>query len=54
MMAYADQIATGVAAIQKAVNDSGNVGQTIRDLDRTVQEANSTFGSRQEILSGVA
>lgn len=54
MMAYADQIATGVAAIQKAVNDGGNVGQTIRDLDRTVQEANSTFGSRQEILTGVA
>lgn len=54
MMAYADQIATGVAAINKAVYDSGNVGQAIRDLDRTVQEANSTFGSRQEILSGVA
>ncbi len=54
MMAYADHIATGVAAVQKAVNDGGNVGQAIRDLDRTVQEANSTFGSRQEILTGVA
>lgn len=54
MMAYADHIATGVAAVQKAVNDGGNVEQAIRDLDRTVQEANSTFGSRQEILTGVA
>ncbi|MBP8002829.1 MAG: hypothetical protein KA314_19795 [Chloroflexi bacterium] len=54
MTAFADQIATGVAAIYKAVNDGGNVGQAIRELDRTVQDANNTFGSRQEILSGVA
>ena len=54
MMSFADQIATGVAAVQKAVNDGGNVKQTIRELDKTVQEANNAFGSRQEILTGVA
>ncbi|MCL4868257.1 MAG: hypothetical protein KJ063_04750 [Anaerolineae bacterium] len=54
MLLYADQIATGAAALQKAVYDGGNIKQAIRELDRTVQEANNTFGSRQEILSGVA
>jgi len=54
MMNHADLIATGVAAVQKAVNDGGNVKQAIRDLDQTVQEANNAFGSRQEILTGVA
>ena len=54
MMSFADQIATGGAAVQKAVNDGGNVKQTIRELDKTVQEANNAFGSRQEILTGVA
>lgn len=54
MMNHADLITSGVAAVQKAVNDGGNVKQTIRELDQAVQEANNAFGSRQEILTGVA
>lgn len=54
MMAYVNQIDTEITALQNAVSDGGDVGGAIRDLDRTVKEANNTFGSRQEILSGVA
>jgi hypothetical protein len=54
MMGYVDEIAADVAAVQSAVYDNGDIGGTIRALDASVQEASSTFNSRQELLSGVA
>jgi hypothetical protein len=54
MMHHGDLITTSVAALQKAVNDDGDIKGTIRDLDRAVKDANATFNSRQEILSKTA
>ena len=54
MMAYADQIEADVNALEKAVSDEGDINEGIRTLDSTLREANSTFNSRQEVLSGIA
>lgn len=54
MLAYTDQIAADIAAVEKAIMDDGDVGGAIRTLDSTLREANNAFNSRQEIMSGVA
>ncbi|MCI0398484.1 MAG: hypothetical protein L0332_27555 [Chloroflexi bacterium] len=54
MLAYADQIAADIAAVEKAIMDDGDVGSAIHALDSTLREANNAFNSRQEIMSGVA
>jgi len=53
-MNYAESIAADVEALQNAVLTQGDLRSAIRALDATIQEASTTFNSRQEILSGVA
>lgn len=54
MLAYVDQVALDVAAVEKAAMDGGDLDGAIRELDNTLREANSTFDSRNEILTGVS
>ncbi len=54
MLSHSDQIAADVAALEKAVDMDGDIGGSIRTLDTNLREANTTFNSRQEILSGVS
>ena len=53
MLNHADQIAASVAALEKATLDDGDIGGGIRDLTTAVQEANETFASRNEVLTGI-
>ncbi len=53
MLAYSDQIALDVAALQKATAEDEDIDGAIRALDQTLREANSAFGERQELLSGM-
>jgi hypothetical protein len=53
MLAYCDQISADVDALENATLDKGDIESGIRTLDNTLREANSAFGSRQEILAGV-
>lgn len=53
MLNYTDQIDADVSALQKAVLSGGDLDGLIRDLTSTLQEANATFNSRQEVLNGI-
>jgi hypothetical protein len=53
MMGHVTTIEATVGALNKAVLNNGDIGGGIRELTSACQEANSTFGTRQEILSGV-
>lgn len=53
MLAYSDQIAVDVSAVEKAVADDNDIDGAIRVLDQTLREANTAFGQRLELLSGV-
>jgi len=54
MLAYCDQIGIDVGSVEQAVLDDKGIDGSIRTLDSTLREANTAFGSRQEILSGVS
>jgi hypothetical protein len=54
MLAYSDQIAADVNAVEKAVDMDGDISGSIRALDSSLREANTAFNSRQEVLSGVS
>lgn len=54
MMLHADAIATSVDALLKSIRDDGDIHASIRTLDETLQTANNTFASRQDIMSGTA
>jgi hypothetical protein len=54
MLAYSDQIAANVGAVEKAVDMDGDISGSIRSLDSSLREANTAFNSRQEILTGVS
>lgn len=54
LLAYVDQVAVDVSAVEKAARDDGDLDGTIRELDNILREANTTFDSRNEILVGVA
>jgi hypothetical protein len=54
MLAYVDQVAVDISAVEKAARDDGDLDGTIRELDGILREANTTFDSRNEILAGVA
>jgi hypothetical protein len=54
MLAYVDQVADDVASLEEATLDDGDIGASIRQLDGTLREANTTFNSRQEIMFGVS
>ncbi len=54
MVNHADEIAAGVAALEKTVQDDGDIGDAIRALDNLVREANTQFGSRDEVIKGIS
>jgi hypothetical protein len=54
MLAHSDQIGADVSAVEKAVDMDSDIAGSIRILDTNLREANTTFNSRQEILSGVS
>jgi len=53
MLAYSDQVAVDIAALEEATTDDEDIGGAIRTLDQTLREANTAFGQRQELLSGI-
>lgn len=55
MLGYAEEIEAAVTALQQAVNEGeGKVGEKIRALDASIQDANQVFSKRQELLKGFA
>jgi hypothetical protein len=54
MFDHADLIVAHVAALQKAVRDSGDIDSAISDLDNATQNAQMAFNERQQLLSGFA
>ena len=54
MLAYVDEVGVDVSAVEKAARDDGDLDGSIRELDNILREANTTFDSRNEILTGVA
>jgi hypothetical protein len=52
MLAYSEQVGLDIDALQEATIDDGDIDDAIRALDTTLREANLTFDSRNEILSG--
>lgn len=54
MLAYSEQIAADISAIEKAVDMDGDISGSIRSLDDSLREANATFNSRNEVLFGVS
>ena len=53
MLDFCDKIGAEVDALEIAVLEGGDIGESIRDLDETLREALNVFSSRQELLSGV-
>lgn len=53
MLNYTDQIASDTAALQKAVDSDGDIGDAIKTLNTHLREANQTFNSRQEVLNQI-
>lgn len=49
-----DQIALNVVSLEKTVDEGGDVGAAIRELDDAVREANATFAERNETLMGIS
>jgi hypothetical protein len=54
MLTYSEQVGLDIDALQEATTDDGDIDDAIRALDTTLREANLTFDSRNEILSGVS
>lgn len=54
MIKYGDQISADVAALGKAVMDSGDIRGAVRTLDSNLQQAVTTFNTRQEVVSGIS
>jgi len=54
MVNHADEIAAGVSALEKAVQEDGDIGGAIRHLDNLVRDANTQFGSRDEVIKGIS
>lgn len=52
MLTFAEEIKADVAALQQAVAEDGKVGEKIRALDASIQDANQVFSTRQELLKG--
>lgn len=54
MLAYADQIETDIAELEQAVLEDGDLAASIRALDTSLKDANSSFNSRHEIVAGIS
>lgn len=54
MIRFAEEIDADVDALQQAVSDDGAIGERIRDLDASIQDASRAFSRRQELLNGLS
>jgi hypothetical protein len=54
MLNHVDEVAAGIAALQKATREDGDISGGIREMDAAVQEANSSFSERNEVLTGIS
>lgn len=54
MLNFADQIQADVNALAKAVRDNGDIGGAVSVLNSNVQEANNTWGQRDEVILGIS
>jgi hypothetical protein len=54
MVNNADEIAAGVAALEKAVDADEMIAEAIRSLDDLVRGANTQFSSRDEVIKGIS
>ena len=54
MLAYSVQIDADIDELERAILDDGDIASSIRALDNTLREANVSFNSRHEIISGVS
>jgi len=54
MLAYAEQIAADIDALEEAVLEHSDIAGGIQTLDSTLREANTAFSGRQEVLSGIS
>ena len=53
MLGHVDAINEGIAALETAVNGSGDVAGGIRSLTTTINTAHSTFAERNEVMAGI-
>jgi hypothetical protein len=53
MLGHVDAINEGIAALETAVNNGGDVGGGIRALTATINQAHSTFSERNEVMAGI-
>ena len=54
LVAYIEEIGDQIDALQSAVADGKHIGATIQELDKVVKDAVSEFGTRNDIISGIA
>ncbi len=54
MVAYSVQIDADIDDLERAILEDGDIASSVRELDNTLREANASFNSRQEIISGVS
>jgi hypothetical protein len=54
MLSHADQVTADVAALHKAVHNSGDLNEAISNLSHNLRAANEAFNSRQEVLNQVS
>ena len=54
MLTFSEEISADIDALEKSVLDEGDIDFAIRELDNTLRDANVTYNSRQEVLSGVS
>ena len=54
MLGHAEQAAADVAALHKAVHNSGDLNEAISTLSYNLRTANEAFNSRQEVLNQVS
>ena len=54
MMGHGEEIAVNVQTLADAVENDGDIKQSIKALDKSIKAANEAFASRNEIISGMA
>ena len=53
MMDHVDEIATAINELETVCVDGGDIAGSIRNANKAVKDANSTFASRDEVLKGL-
>jgi hypothetical protein len=54
MMDFVDEIAAKANVLEDAVENGGDVGAATRELNKSVQTANSAFAKRNEVILGIS